>query len=267
MRRVWAGWQLGDASDLAALVSFYFVLSCFPFLLVITALLAWVNRTSSTGSYAFTYWLTNYMPISARDMVLSEMAGLARDAGRYFSFGLLLTLWSASTGFLSLMEALSQIYGAKDDRSYLKKRGIAILATLVAAVFLVLSFGIWNAGHMVDEMFFQNVFSAGLQWKVLRWLATLFMISFAVDLMNYFLPQQRMPWRWVTHGSLLTALSFVVASALLGVYVNHNQNMSRVYGTLTGFIVMMLWIYLTNLSMLLGAQTDAAVNASDREKS
>jgi membrane protein len=267
VRHVWLGWQLDSAADMAAQVSFYFVLSCFPFLLVLTALLAWLNTTPGSGSYAFSYWLTNYMPLTARDTVLATMAQLSKGAGQYFSFGLLLTIWSASTGFLSLMDSLSRIYGVKDERSYLKRRGVAILATLAGALFLVLCFGLWSVGHLANEFLFQNVFSVGLQWKVLRWMVTLVMISAAVDLMNYFLPRKRLPWRWVTPGSLLTALCFVVASALLSVYVNHNHDISRIYGTLTGFIVMMLWIYLVNLSMLLGAQTDAAVIAAGGMKS
>ncbi len=261
LRRIWKGWQFDPATDMAAEVSFYFVLSCFPFLMVLTALLAWLHETS--GWYSFSFWLTNYMPTSARDTVLTTMLELSKGSGRFVSFGLLLTIWSASTGFLSLMDSLSKIYGVPDDRSYLKRRLIAIVATLVAAVFLVLCFVVWSAGHLIAGLIFRGVLSFGTQWKVARWLVTLGLISFAADLMNYFLPRKRLPWRWVTPGSVLTALCFVIASALLSLYANHNPNISRICGTLTGFIVMMLWIYLVNLSMLLGAQTDAAVARPD----
>ena len=255
--RFWAGWQVRAATDMAAEVSFYFVLSCFPFLMVLTALLSWLHRTS--GWYAFSFWLTDYMPTSARDTVLTTMEELSKDSGRFFSLGLVLTIWSASTGFLSLMEALSKIYGVKDERSYLKRRVLAVCATLVAAVFLVICFGVWSAGHLVAGLLFRDMLPVDAHWRLLRWVVTLVMISLAVDLINYFLPRKRLPWRWVTPGTLLTALCFVVASALLSLYANHNPNISRIYGALTGFIVMMLWIYLLNLSMLLGAQTDAAV--------
>ncbi len=251
--------------DKAAEVSFYFVLSCFPFLMVMTVLIAWLHRTSGLSS--FSYWLTDYMPTSARETVLTAMAQLSKGAAKYFSFGLLLTLWSASTGFLSLMDALTEVYGGKDGRSYAKRRGIAILATLVCAIFLFLCFDIWRIGHVLGGFVFRDVISVDTQWTAIRWLVTLAMISFAVDLINYFLPGKRLPWRWVTPGSILTALCFVIASALLSLYANHNPNISRIYGTLTGFIVMMLWIYLVNLSILLGAQADAAVISSSPTKS
>jgi membrane protein len=257
LRRLWAGWQVDSAADMSAEVSFYFVLSCFPFLLVLTALLAWINQTS--GLYAFSSWLTNYMPVSAQETILSTMADLSKGSGGILSFGLLLTIWSASTGFMSLMDALTKIYGVKEDRSYIKRRALAIVATLVIAVFLLACFGVWSAGHLLAAVFSRNLAMLDEQFQWLRWLVTLAMICIAVDLINYFLPRKRLRWRWVTPGAVLTALCFVIASALLRVYVNYNTNMAHIYGALTGFIVMMLWIYLVNLSILLGAQTDAAV--------
>lgn len=257
LRRLWCGWQVDSAADMAAEVSFYFVLSCFPFLLVLTALLAWVNQAS--GLKAFSSWLTNYMPASAQEMILSTMAELSKGSGGVLSFGLLLTIWSASSGFMSLMDALTKIYGVKEERSYIKRRGIAIVATLVMALFLLACFGVWSAGHLLAAVFTRNLAMLDTQLKWLRWLVTLAMICIAVDLINYFLPRKHLRWRWVTPGAVLTALCFVIASALLSLYVNHNTNMARIYGALTGFIVMMLWIYLVNLSILLGAQTDAAV--------
>lgn len=147
LRRLWCGWQVDSAADMAAEVSFYFVLSCFPFLLVLTALLAWINQTS--GLYEFSYWLTNYMPVSAQEMILSTMADLSKGSGGILSFGLLLTVWSASTGFMSLMDALTKIYGVQEERSYIKRRAIAIVATLVMAFFLLACFGVWSAGHLL----------------------------------------------------------------------------------------------------------------------
>jgi membrane protein len=259
LHRVWLGWELGTAADMAAEVSFYFVLSIFPFLMVVTALLGLLR--SEAGWYSFSFWLTDYMPTSAREMVVTGMYQLSKDSRSFLSFGLLLTIWSASTGFLSLMDALSKIYSTNDKRNYFKRRGIAIVATFVAAVFLLVCFWVWHEGHLVTGWLWAGT-SVDPQWKIARWLVTLLIISFAVDMINYFLPKKHSRWRWVTPGSLLTALCFVIASAGLSIYVNHNHDMAKIYGTLTGFIVLMLWIYLVNLSILLGAQTDAAVAAS-----
>lgn len=76
--------------------------------------------------------------------MLTLMLDLSRSYRSFLSFGLLLTIWSASTGFLSLMSALSQAYGEKDQRSYLKRRLIAMTTTILAAAFRVIWFGVWN---------------------------------------------------------------------------------------------------------------------------
>jgi membrane protein len=265
LRSLLAHWDFGYAIDKAAEVSFYFVLSYFPFLLVVTVLLTWLHKTS--GLITFSHWLTNYMPTTARNTVVATIQQLSTDAGRFFSLGLLLTLWSASTGFLSLMQALTDIYGQQERRSYLQRRGIAIITTFVAAIFLLACFGVWRVGHLLGGVVSRDVVLFSTRWTLIRFGVTLAMICLAADLMNYFLPARRLPWRWVTPGTLLTAFCFVIASALFSVYVNHNANMAKIYGALTGFIVVMLWIYIVTLSILLGAQADAAAMSAGQMRS
>lgn len=257
LKRVWQECRIAEAMDIAAQVSFYFALSCFPFLLVLAALLGWIHR--SENWYSFWYWLTTYLPASAQDTVMAIMINLSKGFKGFLSFGLLLTLWSASTGFLSLMDALSHVYRVKETRSYLKRRLQAMFATMLAAGFLLACFGIWNAGHLMVAFIFHYSVYFATQWKVARWLITLAMILIGVDLLNYFLPAKRPPWRWIMPGSALTVSCFIAATAILKLYISHNYVMSRIYGALTGFIAIMLWIYLVDLSVLLGAQTDAVL--------
>jgi membrane protein len=257
VRQVWEECRISEAMDMAAQVSFYFALSCFPFLLVLAALLGWIHR--SENWYSFWYWLTTYLPTSAQETVLTIMINLSKGFKGFLSFGLLLTIWSASTGFLSLMDVLSRVYRAKDSRSYLKRRALALVATTLAAGFLLACFGIWNAGNLIVGFIFHYSVYFATQWKIARWALTLAMILIGVDLVNYFLPAKRPGWRWIMPGSAFTVICFVAASAVLKLYVSHNHVMSRIYGALTGFIAIMLWIYLVNLSVLLGAQTDAVL--------
>ena len=257
LRRVWEECRLAEAMDMAAQVSFYFALSCFPFLLVLAALLGWIHR--SENWYAFWYWMTTYLPTSAQETVIAIMINLSKGFEGFLWFGLVVTMWSASTGFLSLMEALSHVYRAKESRSYLRRRVLAIVATILAAGFLLACFGIWNAGHLIVAFVFHYSVYFAKQWKMARWVITLGMILIGVDLINYFLPAKRPPWRWIMPGSAFTVFCFVAASAILKVYISHNHVISRIYGALTGFIAIMLWIYLVNLSVLLGAQTDAVL--------
>ena len=173
---------MAEALDMAAQVSFYFALSCFPFLLVLAALLGWIHR--SENWYAFWYWMTTYLPTSAQETVITVMIDLSKGFKGFLWFGLAVTMWSASTGFLSLMEALSHIYRARDSRSYLRRRALAIVATILAAGFLLSCFGIWSAGHLIAGFVFHYSVYFTTQWKVARWGITLGMILIGVDLIN-----------------------------------------------------------------------------------
>jgi len=246
--------------DAAAQVSFYFVLSLFPFLLMLAGLLGWLPTTARWEEFAT--WLTNYLPRRTQHTMLTIMLDLSRSYRSFLSFGLLLTIWSASTGFLSLMSALSQAYGTKDQRSYLKRRLIAMATTILAAAFLVIWFGVWNAGHFLVAIISQDFRYAVLfnhQWRVLQGMVTFFVLWLGVDLITYVLPGGRKRWKWATPGSVLSVLSLSLTSSALNFYMNHAGNIARLYGTLTGFMVIMLWIYVANLSLLVGAETDAVL--------
>jgi membrane protein len=257
VRKVWNRLNSDDCTNLAAQVSFYFILSLFPFFLVLASFLGWIPTTSKWDSFAS--WVTAYFPWQARNIVLTIMIQLSHGYAGFFSFGLLVTIWSASSGFVSLMEALSIAYGTRDNRSYVKKRIVAILATVVAALFLIVCFGLWNLGHVMavtvsnDLKFF--VFFQ-MQWRIIRWVVTLILMSIGINLINHFLPDVKHPWHWFTPGTLVVALSFIGATGAFEIYLAHGSNMPTLYGALAGFIVLMLWIYLANLVLLIGAETD-----------
>jgi membrane protein len=80
-----------------------------------------------------------------------------------------------------------------------------------------------------------------------------------IDLINYFLPAAQRPWRWFPPSTILLALSFVGVTLIFNLYLTHASYIARLYGTLAGFIVLMLWIYIANLILLIGAETDTAL--------
>jgi len=260
VKEVWRRVNCDDCTDLAAQVSFYFIVSLFPFFLVLASLLGWIPTSEHWDKFAD--WVTTYFPWQARGMVLTAMIQLSHHYAGFLSFGLLVTIWSASSGFLSLMDALSIAHGAPDTRSYLRKRLIAIWMTIAAAVFVLLSFALWNLGHLLaaivarDLQFFVLFES---QWIFARWIATFALMCVGISLINYFLPARHGRWRWFTPGTLFVAAAFIVATIVFEIYLAHGSNVSALYGALAGFIVLMLWIYLANLMLLIGAETDAAL--------
>jgi membrane protein len=251
-----------DSLNGAAQVSFYFVLSMFPFFLMVAALLGWAP--TSAGWQTFAKWLSTYFPARTQDTLLMIMLGLSKGYRGFFSFGLILSVWSGSTGFMSLMEALTRAYSLRETRNYFKRRLIALGATFLAACLLIAWFGIWTAGETLMALLLGKISyvpESKLLPMLFRGLTTLLMLSAGVYLINHFLPARPKEKHKITPGMVLSVLSLSVITSAFNFYMRHTSEISQVYGTLTGFIVMMLWIYLASFSLILGAETDSAINA------
>src|SRR5262252_6100601 len=250
-----------DALNGAAQVSFYFVLSMFPFFLVVAALLGWVPTSREWQTFA--RWLSTYFPARTQDTLLMIMLGLSKGYRGFFSFGLILSVWSGSTGFMSLMEALTRACSLRETRNYFQRRLVALGATFVAACLLIAWFGIWTAGETLMALLLGKISyvpESQLLHVAFRALTSLLMLSASVYLINHFLPARPRAKHKVTPGMILSVLCLSVITSGFNFYMKHTSEISQVYGTLTGFIVIMLWIYLASLSLILGAETDSAIN-------
>ena len=249
-------------TDLAAQMSFYFVLSLVPFFLVLASFVGWLPTTSLWEQLV--RWITAYLPQGFCRVIFTFILDLTHEYTTFLSIGLLAMIWSASSGFVSLMEALSIAYGIKVSRSILKKRLIAIIATLATAIFFLLSFAFIAMGHTAVA-FVTNQYSAFLvskvPWDTIRWIANLFVIFIGISLINYFLPNVKRAWHCITPGTSFVTLAFFLASIAVDFYVQHASNIPKVYGTLAGFIIIILmtWIYIANLILLIGAEINAAL--------
>lgn len=260
IRAIWKATTEDDCLDLAAQVSFYFSFSLFPFLLVMGALVGMLPSTTLWHNLA--QWITDYLPRGSRHMVFLLILNLTQGSRTFLLIGLPTALWTASSGFVSLMESLTVTYGARDTRSYWKKRLIAIGATVVGAVFLVVSFGLLTFGHRIAQAIsghLESFTSLHVPWELGRWSVSLLLMVLGLDLMNRFLPNVRRRWCWITPGTIFVVLTMVASTIGFNFYLSHFGSYPRFYGTLAGFIILMTWIYLAILIVLVGAETDRVV--------
>jgi membrane protein len=243
--------------DLAAQVSFYLVLSMFPFFIILAALVG--ALPTSDIWHSFVKWVITYLPTDSRRAVFTAVFDVSQSYAKFLSFGLILTLWTASSGIVSLMEALTWAYGAGDTRGFWKKRFIALCATIVGALLFLAIFGLLTAGRLTASAIISHL--GGNQgtralFEILQWIASLVLVCLAINFVNYFLPDVNRPWRWYTPGTLLIALMFLLGSAAFKFYVTHFANFPKVYGALSSFIVIMTWIYVSVAILLTGAKAD-----------
>lgn len=254
---IWTEILADDCLDLAAQMSFYFVLALFPFMLVLAAIVGWLPSTNLWQTFA--EWVVNYLPQESQHAFFSTILGLTHGHTSIFSIGVVATVWSASSGFVSLMESLSAAYGRRDTRSFWRKRVIAVAATFVAAIFFILCFGLLALGHWTAGALTASVKSAtGLEirWTGARWLGTFLLMCFGLDLIGHFLPDRRRHWRWLPASNVFVAITFVLATWGFNFYIRHSSSFSNVYGTLEGFIVFLLWVYIANFLLLAGAEAE-----------
>ncbi len=196
--------------------------------------------------------------------MFSTILGLAEYPTGFLSFGLITAVWSASAGFVSLMESLSVAYGTRDSRSYWYKYVAAIGVTILAMIFILLSFGLvafgrWGYGWSLGEM--GPWLSQGV-WEAGRWTANLVGVGLAIDFLNFALPDVRRRWHWLTPGTGFVVVTLVGASALFNSYVQHFSSYPRIYGAIGGFIILMLWIYMASFIVLVGAVADYEIERS-----
>ncbi len=267
VKEIWKCQMDDDCLDLAAQMSFYFSLSLFPFLMVLAALVGWLPSTTLWHNLA--QWIADYLPPESRKLVFATILDLTRGSTGFLSFGIVATLWTASSGFVCLMESLTAAYGSKERRGFLKKRIIALFATVIGGIFVALSFAVLTFGHWAAVLILVN-FKSFLHfpepWELARWLATLLLMLFGLSLIYNFLPDVKRPWHWVTPGSMCVAVTVVGASACFNFYLRYFGNYSKVYGAMAGFIVLMAWIYMTSLILLIGAETDSVLEKLKRRE-
>ena len=253
--------------DLAAQVAFYFVLSLVPFLIVLAAIVGWLPSTTLWPSFA--EWLTDYFPNRSRQAVLGTILDLTRGYTGYVSIGLLAAVWSASSGFMSLMEALSVACCGKDKRGYWKKRAVATIATLISSSFCFVGFGLWSAAHWARRTIFPEFKYVGIIHirfaAMVWWLATLLLMFVALALINHFLPDAKRQWRWLAAGNIFSVTSIIVVSVGFNLFLRYSPTVPQVYTVLAGFVLLMTWIWMVILIVLIGVELDTALKELSKQ--
>jgi len=251
-----------QCTDLAAALTYYAVLAVFPAAIALTSLLGLVGQgTSSVETLLGIIKDLGGASIveSVRDPLL-EISG-SQTAGLAFALGLAGALWSASGYVGAFGRAMNRIYEIREGRPVWKLRPMMLVLTLVlvvlaAAVLLALVVTGPVTASVGDAL---GVGSTLQQvWNIAKWPAIAAAVVVMVALLYYATPNVRQPrFRWVSVGAVLAILTWALVSAVFGFYVANFSSYDKTYGALGGVIAFLLWIWLTNLALLFGAELDA----------
>jgi membrane protein len=255
--------QRDDALGIAAQLAYYLILALFPFILVLVSLMGTFG-SQELASEVLGYF-QQVMPEQAYEIIRTFteniISGEAKAPG-LFTFGILFTIWAASGAFAALINALNRAYDVEETRPFWKVRGIAILMTLGLSVLVLIGVLLLVLGPQIGTAI-ANVF--GLErtflvvWDVARWPVALFFMVITVALLYYFAPDVEQPFRWITPGGLIGVLLWVLASVAFNFYVSNFGSYNKTYGSIGAVIVLLLYLYISSLTILFGATLNATL--------
>jgi membrane protein len=255
--------QRDDALGMAAQLAYYLILALFPFILVLVSLMGTFG-SPELASEILAYF-QRVMPEQAYDIIETFTANIISgqaEAPGLFTFGILFTIWAASGAFAALINALNRAYDVQETRPFWKVRGIAILMTLGLSVLILIGVLLLVLGPQIGEAI-ANVFGLEetftLVWEVVRWPVALFFMVFTVALLYYFAPDVDQPFRWITPGGLIGVLLWVLASVGFNFYVSNFGSYNKTYGSIGAVIVLLLYLYISSLTILFGATLNATL--------
>jgi membrane protein len=262
LRRTWREFMSDQCTDLAAALTYYAVLALFPAAIALTSLLGLVGQ----GDEAVNEVLSIVKDLGGGSMVdgieptLTDMSQ-SQTAGLALVLGLAGALWSASAYVGAFGRAMNRMYEIGEGRPIWKLRPVMLLLTLVlvvlaAAVLLALILT-GSIAQSVGEAL--GLGSTGiLVWQIAKWPVLLAVVIVIVALLYYATPNIRQPrFRWISVGAALAIVLWCLLSAAFGYYVANFSSYDKTYGTLGGVIVFLLWLWLTNLALLFGAELDS----------
>jgi membrane protein len=268
-RHVWREIWQGALLDRAAGLSYYFLFALFPTLLFLTALLGLLPGPDLME--ALIQYAARVLPGEATALLRRTLDEVVSGAsGGLLSVGALVALWAASNGAASIITALNAAYGVVDPRPWWRQRLIAVMLTIVLSAFTLAALLLLVFGERIGEAMAAWIGLGPLftqAWNVLRWpAATVFVLS-GITLVYWLAPAGRRRWRWVTAGSLFALTAWLLMSFGLRTYVRYFADYNAAYGSIGGVILLLLWLYLSGVALLVGAQIDAEVERIRPERS
>lgn len=261
LRRLGARLTGADVGAYAAQLAYYLLFAMFPFLLFLAALLAYVPIPDLLDRIIAV--LSGLLPEQAMAQVEGNVERLVTEArGGLLTFGIVAALWSASIGFAAISRSLNRVYGVRDQRPFWKRRAIAVLMTvglgtliMVSAVLLI--FGPPLIGALAERLGLGAAFEIIV--GVLRWPVIVLIMMFTVALIYYLAPDVEQSFRWITPGSVVAVLVWILASLGFAWYVENFGNYNRVYGSIGAIIILLTWLYLTAFFLLAGGAMNAVI--------
>jgi len=246
---------------LAAQLAYYFFLALFPALLFLVAIISFMPVGGLLD--AITTMLARVAPGEVLSIVREQLLKIANDKSTgLLTLGMLGTIWSCSSGMTAIVDTLNQAYDIQESRPWWKVRFLAIGLTIALAIFIVTSLTLVLVGPTLAEkaaVWAHMGPAFTWTWKILQWPVVFALVSFAIATIYYFAPDAEQEWVYITPGSILATILWLVISLAFKFYIANFTSYTATYGLIGGAIVLMLWFYVSALAVLIGAELNAEI--------
>ena len=250
-----------DVFNGAAALGFYLTLALFPALIMLMSIIPYlpIERVDE----AIMDLLGEALPPEAAGMVQGVVDEVTREQrGGLLSFGLLATVWAASTGMYAIMQHLNITYDVKEARSFVRGRATALGLSLLFAVLVLGAFSlIVLGGIMQDWLGHQLGFSTALltAFAVFRWVVIMLALLLGFAMIYWIGPNVEQKFKFITPGSVFGVSALIIASLGFAIYTRNFGEYDATYGSIGAVIILMMWLYIAGLVILVGSEINALI--------
>jgi membrane protein len=271
MRRTWAEILHDDIFGKSSEIAYNLLFALFPLLLFLLAILGFMAGPGSAIRESILGGLSRQLPPAVSQLIGKTLTEVTKAAGSgKITLGVVLGLWTASSGIASMMSGLNMAYDIRDSRPWWKARIIAIGMTLAVAFLTIAAMMIVLFGGKI-AILAGNQFGLGdsvvIAWRVLQWPVAVFFMTVAFSLIYYYGPDvKEQHWYWITPGSLIGVVLWLALSFAFREYLHFFNSYSKTYGSLGAVIILLMWFYVTSLGFLVGGEINSEIEHAAAER-
>ncbi|MGG3573556.1 YhjD/YihY/BrkB family envelope integrity protein [Bacillus gobiensis] len=243
----------------AAELSYYFLLSLFPFMIFLLSFTAYLPLSPQDVLGV----IKQYAPGEVSSMLESNVTEtLDNRNGGLLSFGILAALWSASNGLEAIVRSFNVAYEVEENRTFIVVRLTSIILTVAMVFTIIIALLLPVFGREIG-MFVSDFIGASSTfitvWEALRYIISITILLVIFSALYFFAPNKRLHFAYVFPGAIIATVGWIVVSTLFSYYVSSFSNYSATYGSIGGIIVLMTWLYLSGIMILIGGEINALI--------
>jgi len=248
-----------DIFALASQLAYYLMLAFFPFLIFVITLIGFINFNES----AVLDGLSRFLPTSVFELtesIIIEIIG-SQNTG-LLGLSILVTIWSASSGFRAVIKGINKAYHIQEERNYIRRTIISFFGTITLAVAVLSALALLVFGNIIGKTLISILPFPEITviiWNVLRNGVGIIVLILVFATIYRYAPAKKIRWKEVLPGAIVSALGWVVTSMAFSFYINNYNNYSRVYGSLAAVFILMIWLFLTSMIFIFGVEVNSVL--------